>query len=120
MASSVNFGLQEMLLQNDWEHLVVMAGDMPWFDPSVFWTDEVAVPVEKPSLIPTGIQYPEGIGMPLLLSRTFVAQHCYFVSQKNAPTLPLRKSLHLIEVLRTRPPGPDTRDVDRPEDLSID
>lgn len=118
MASSVNFGLSQMLQLLDWGQLFVMAGDMPWFDPSVFLTDEVASLQESPD-DPIGIQYPEGIGMPLLLNRAFVEEHCYFASQNKEQYRSLRESMRLAKNIVGCPPGLHTKDVDRPEDLLL-
>lgn len=116
MASSVNLGLQSILKDESWERVVVMAGDMPWFDPSIFLTDEVASIVENKNL-PIGIAYPEGVGLPLLLPRAFVERHCYFVSQNEQTVFPLRNSILASKELITLPCGGHTKDVDRLEDL---
>lgn len=129
MASSVNFGLSKLLEQVDWQYLLVMAGDMPWFDPTVFMTNEVVehyenipaqswgVALEENSNLVLAIQYPEGVGMPLLIPRSFVRQHCYFASQSNQPNYRLKDSLQRASKLVTLPAGKHTKDVDTPGDM---
>jgi CTP:molybdopterin cytidylyltransferase MocA len=138
MRLSVSYGLETLLEYPDWEGTFLLPTDLPWFTEANYLDFKVAMSVslappaaphkgettspgsspfrgkvirkvEQPIIDPqVAIDYPEGPGIPALLSRTFV---------RETNTLQLRKGLASHPDLILLPTGGHTKDVDYPEDL---
>ncbi|PHI20493.1 hypothetical protein CEQ90_07000 [Lewinellaceae bacterium SD302] len=114
MASSLDFGLRQLMNFSDCKQVLILPCDMPWFTEE--WIKRMANKVAElagQSEQAVATIYPEGPGVPALLSRAFI-EHCYFAS----PNKKLRETIAEFPTLRTIPSGPHTRDVDYREDLS--
>lgn len=114
MRLSVSYGLLAMLDYPDWQETFVLPTDLPWFTEVSYLDFKVAksnFQEQYPNQVPTAqlaINYPEGPGIPALLTRQFI---------QKTDTLQLRKHLANSSHLLLLPPGHHTKDVDYPEDL---
>lgn len=118
MQLSVFYGLNKLRNYPDWQNTFILPTDLPWFTDAHYLDFKVAKSNSKEQDSTAGqqdsqvvIDYPEGPGIPALLSRNFVDE---------TDKLQLRKGLTNHPDLILLPPGPHTKDVDYREDLPVD
>lgn len=111
MRLSVFYGLNVLEESLGWENAFLLPTDLPWFTEANYLDFKVAMQKSaKQTESQVAIDYPEGAGIPALLSRTFIHE---------TNTLELRKGLANHPDLVLLPPGPHTKDVDYPADLPL-